>query len=200
VCSSDLQSGAGHEARRGDSRLGDLGRNGAADPGRLRETREGSRRGEGVSRVRRESPARADDERGVQPPPGGRREPGGYRQGDEARDQHADGAVRAGGLHRPRHRPRRDGDPVPGDRGPEVPSLDPPPEVRPSGAAREEVGPRRVRLHRNLTVYPCFSATFDLAPRITVEGGPRGPWAPAEASAGATAASPAWAASGDGPR
>src|SRR3989475_11847251 len=154
-----LQSGAGHEARRGDPRLGDLGRNGAADPRRLRENRKRDRRAEEVSRVRRESPSRPDDERGIQAAPGGRREPGGHRQGDEARDEHAYGAVRAGGLHRSGHRARRDGSAVPGDRGPEVPSVDPPPEIRSRGSAREEVGPGRVQLHRRLTVYPRFSAT-----------------------------------------
>src|SRR2546425_658876 len=145
-----LQPRAGHEARRGDPRLRDVRRDHAADPGPMREAREGGRRSERVARVRREPAPRADDERGVQPPPGRRREPGGHRQGDEARHEHADGAVRTRGLHGPRHRPGRDGSPLPRDRRPEVPSVDAPPKIRSGGAAREEVRPRGVQLPGNV--------------------------------------------------
>src|SRR5438445_1685796 len=146
-----LQPRAGHEARRGDPRHTQVQRDHAADRGPMREAREGGRRSERVARVRREPAPRADDERGVQPPPGRRREPGGHRQGDEARHEHADGAARTRGLHRPRHRPRRDGGAVPGDWRPEVPSVDAPPKIRSGGAAREEGRPRSVRLPKDLT-------------------------------------------------
>src|SRR2546425_629400 len=110
----------------------------------------GGRRSERVARVRREPAPRADDERGVQPPPGRGRERGGHRQGDEARHEHADGAVRTRGLHGPRHRLGRDGSPLPRDRRPEVPSVDAPPKIRSGGAAREEVRPRGVQLPGNV--------------------------------------------------
>src|SRR5436309_5001335 len=82
------------------------------------------------------------------------------------------------------------------------------PKFRPSTLLRKYVRAGRLGRKSGRGVYnytgtgPSIraSATLDLAPWITVEGGPRGPWAPAAASAGATAASPAWAASGGGPR
>src|SRR2546426_1164792 len=125
---------------------GDVRRHHAAGQGPLYQARQGGRRGEGVARVRREPSPRADDERGVQPPPRRRREPGGHRQGDEARDEHADGALRTRGLHGARHRPRRDGGPPPRDGRSEVPALAVAAEVRPRRSARAEDGPRRVRI------------------------------------------------------
>src|SRR5205814_4828983 len=127
------------EAGRGDPRFGDERRDRRPDQGSVRQAGEGSGRGEGVSRLRREPTPRPDDERGFQPPPGGRREPGGHRQGDEARDEHADGTVRARGLHGTGYRAGRDGGPVPRDGRPEVPTVAPPEEVRPRGARRPEV-------------------------------------------------------------
>src|SRR5205823_13045881 len=70
----------------------------------------------------------------------------------EARDEHADGTVRARGLHGTGHRAGRDGGPVPRDGRPEVPTVAPPEEVRPRGARRPEVRPRGVRLHARMNL------------------------------------------------
>src|SRR5437773_4007831 len=142
-----LQPGPRDEADRGDPGVRDERRDRGVREGVLRPPGEGARRGEGVPGLRREPAPRPDDERGVQPPAGGSRERGGHRQGDEARDEHADGALRTRGLHGARHRTRRDGGPLPGDRGPEVPALPLAPEVRAGRPPRPQDGPRRVRLH-----------------------------------------------------
>src|SRR2546428_7078883 len=135
-----LQPRAGHEARRADPRLRDVRRDHAAAPGPMREARERGRRSERVARVRRQPPPRAEDERGGQPTPGSGRARRGHRQGDEARHEHADGAVRTRGLHGPRHRLGPDGSPPPRDRRPEVPAVNAPPKKRLRGAA-SEAGP-----------------------------------------------------------
>src|SRR5207253_8022421 len=82
----------------------------------------------------------------------------GHRQGDEARDEHAHGSVRTRGLHRPGHRPRRDGGPLPRDGGPKVPTVDAPAEVRARGPPRTKGGPRRVRIHEGLSVREAIRA------------------------------------------
>src|SRR5207245_11379394 len=118
----------------------------ATAQGPVYQSRERGRRGEAVPGGRREPPPRADDERGVQPPPRRRRDPGGHRQGDEARDEHAYGDLRSRGLHGARHRPRRDGGPPPRDGRSEVPALAAAAEVRARRSPRAEDGPRRVRV------------------------------------------------------